>query len=99
MLIFYIHFTYNLHTNVRIIAYELDTNIIQIRYKMQIPEKIITRWFKLYDRGDKPKIIKETGLDHRVVYSAFEGEATEEVINKIDDFFKAKEERINSRIA
>lgn len=62
---------------------------------MKVPKEILQNWQENLDSGDKGKI-SELGISHPIVTKAFEGEASEEVITKINGFFNEKLKRVKN---
>lgn len=63
---------------------------------MKIPEELFKKWSDLRSHGDGKKISQATGLTEKEVSAAFKTqECTDEVFEKIAEFFKGKEEKVN----
>lgn len=65
---------------------------------MQVAEKILKNWKQNLDPGDKKKLAEYTGFSHPKITEAFNGEATETLIKKINKFFNEKKKRIEASL-
>lgn len=61
---------------------------------MQVNTEILTEWTKNLDKGDQKSISETLGVSEQTISKAFNGEASEETINGITQFFIRKQERI-----
>lgn len=63
---------------------------------MKVSKEILEFWKENVDHGDKGKIQLKSGLSYPTITEAIEnGEASEETIIKINDFFKDKKKRVD----
>ena len=67
---------------------------------MKIPTDVFTKWQNLRSFGDGKKIASEKGLREVEVSRAFTTqECSDEVFEKLAEFFKEKEEKIQKILA
>lgn len=73
-------------------------NKLKQKYKnnpnMQVPSEILEQWQKNLGHGDLGKIKEQKKVSYPTLQQAFKGEASEDVIIKITEYFKEKAERI-----
>jgi hypothetical protein len=61
---------------------------------MQVPEQFLTEWKKNLDKGDKEKIAEKQGISVQTISRAFSGEASEDLILGITEYFSDKQQRL-----
>lgn len=61
---------------------------------MQVTEENLNDWKINLDPGDKKKLVEYTGFSHPMITEAFNGQASEDLIKKINNFFTEKKERV-----
>lgn len=61
---------------------------------MLVNNKTLTRWRRMYDTGDKKELVGYTGYSNVSITSAFRGIAPKELIEKINEFYNKREEKL-----
>lgn len=61
---------------------------------MQVSTEILNDWKINLDPGDKKKLVEYAKVSAPTITEAFEGNASEELIKRINQFFTDKKERI-----
>jgi len=61
---------------------------------MKVEKKMLDFWKQNLDHGDKQKLCKLCGVSSPTMTMAFDGEASEDVIIKTNEFFLEKKKRV-----
>lgn len=61
---------------------------------MKVPSEYLKDWVRNLDPGDKEKLLPFAKVSNPTLTKAFKGEAKEEVIKKINEFFAQKKKRL-----
>lgn len=75
-------------------AKNFKANIKQNIITMKVPIEILNNWKINIDSGDKGKLAIYANVSRPMITYAFNGEASEELIKKINQFIKEKNIRI-----
>lgn len=64
---------------------------------MQIDIKKIKFWKQNSDPGDRTKLVELTGSSYQTIAKAFQGEAKQTLIIMIDNFYRKKNQSLQSK--
>lgn len=62
---------------------------------MKVSKDILKDWKENLDSGDKKKLVEYCDYSHPMITEAFEGNASEDLIIKINKFFEEKKNRVS----